>query len=128
VSESISPESGADGPVPKPALPQLVVPGEFVKASCMNAPTADVVVVVELVGVVVVELVVDVVALVVDVVALVVDVVALVVDVVALVVDVVALVVDVVVAPVVDVVDDDVVVVGTSDAQEIVTFFPAESS
>jgi hypothetical protein len=73
----------------------LVVPGEFVKASCMNA--GDVVVVVELVGVVVVALVVDVVALVVDVVALVVDVVALVVDVVALVVDVVALVVDVVV-------------------------------
>jgi hypothetical protein len=69
-SESISPENGADGKNAKPALPQLVVPGEFVKAR--NPPVADakVVVVVELVAVVVVlELVVDVVVeLVVDVV------------------------------------------------------------
>jgi hypothetical protein len=60
-SESISPENGAAGPITKPALPQLVVPGEFVKASCTNAPPADMVVeVVVDVEVLVVELVVEV--------------------------------------------------------------------
>ncbi|HKB40978.1 MAG TPA: hypothetical protein VKD72_31410 [Gemmataceae bacterium] len=49
-SESISPENGADGKNAKPALPQLVVPGELLKQR--NAVIA-VVVVVELVVVVV---------------------------------------------------------------------------